>query len=69
MDCTIEMVDRVTPIKAPPPIKTGIDLAVADTTAPMNAMSGGIAARYFLSNTSESRPTIGESTLWIKSGP
>ncbi|KAK5630333.1 hypothetical protein RRF57_006048 [Xylaria bambusicola] len=67
--CTIEMVDSVVPINTPPPISTDIDLAVADTTAPTNAMSGGMAARYFRSSTSESRPTMGERTLWIRRGP
>lgn len=69
MACTIEMVESVVPIKTPPPINTDIDCAVADTTAPTKAISGGMAARYFLSSTSESRPTMGDRTLWIKRGP
>jgi hypothetical protein len=32
-------------------------------------MRGGIAARYFRSRTSDSLPTIGESTLCIRRGP
>jgi len=69
MAWTTDTVHSVVPISTPPPIKTDIEEAVAETTAPTKAINGGMAARYFLSNTSESRPTIGERTLWMRRGP
>src|SRR4051812_41900268 len=69
MACTMEIVERVVPIKMPPPMSIVIEVALAEMTAPANEMRGGIIARYFLSRTSDNRPTIGESTLCIRSGP
>jgi hypothetical protein len=69
MACTIEIVERVHPTRTPPPISTDILLALADTTAPTKEMTEGIMARYFLSSTSERRPTIGDKTLCMRSGP
>lgn len=65
----MEIVDRVTPIKIPPPIKMLIELALAETTAPMKAISGGMEERYRRSRTSDRRPTIGERTLCMSRGP
>src|SRR5450755_3094513 len=66
---TIEIVLSVIPIRMPPPMSIGIEVAFAETTAPTNAMSGGTVAKYFRSRTSLSLPTMGERTLCIKSGP
>ena len=65
----MEMVDRVVPISIPPPMSILIDVALAEMTAPANAINGGNAARYFLLRTSDSLPTMGERTLCISSGP
>lgn len=46
-----------------------IEFALAETTAPTKAMSGGITHSHFLSNTSDSLPTIGLSTLCMSKGP
>ena len=69
MAWTMEIVASVTPIRIPPTINIVIDEALADMTAPTKAIKGGILARYLRSRTSDSRPTIGERTLCIKSGP
>jgi len=66
---TIEIVERVHPTRMPPPMSIFIEVALAEMTAPMKERTGGPIARYFLSRTSERRPTMGESTLCIKSGP
>lgn len=66
---TIEIVESVHPTKMPPPMSMVIEVALADMTAPMKDIAGGAMARYFLSSTSESRPTIGDSTLCISNGP
>jgi len=65
----MEMVDKVVPIRIPPPISIAIEVALAETTAPTKAMSGGIAARYLRSRTSDSLPTMGDKTLCMSSGP
>lgn len=52
----------------PPPISIDIDEAFADTIAPTVAINGGIAAMYFRSTTSESRPTTGLKQLCISNG-
>jgi len=67
--CTIEIVESVHPTRIPPPISIFIEVALAETTAPIKERTGGPIAKYFLSRTSESRPTIGDSTLCINSGP
>lgn len=67
--CTMEIVDRVTPIRMPPPINIAILVALAEMMAPTKAISGGTAARYLRSSTSDSLPTKGESTLCINNGP
>lgn len=69
MAWTIAMVGNVVPMSMPPPMSMLIDVALADMTAPANAINGGNAARYFLFSTSESRPTVGERTLCMRSGP
>ena len=69
MAWTIEIVASVVPIKMPPTISMAIDEALAEITAPMKAIRGGMLAKYFLSRTSESRPTMGERTLCISNGP
>jgi len=66
---TIEMVASVTPIRMPPPISIFIEVAFAQITAPTKAIRGGIDAIYFLSRTSERRPTIGDSALCMSKGP
>lgn len=66
---TIDIVLSVTPIKIPPPMSIGIDVAFAETTAPAKATRGGTVAKYFRSRTSLSLPTMGERTLCINSGP
>ena len=63
------MVESVVPTKMPPPINIVIEVAFAEITAPAKEIIGGIMAKYFLSSTSDRRPTIGERTLCIKSGP
>jgi hypothetical protein len=67
--CTIEIVESVHPTRIPPPISIFIEVALAETTAPMNERTGGPMAKYFLSRTSERRPMMGDSTLCISSGP
>jgi len=69
MACTIDMVERVVPIRMPPPMSMLIDVAFAEITAPTNATTGGIDARYFRSRTSDRRPIMGESTLCMSNGP
>ena len=69
MACTMEIVASVVPINIPPTISMAMEEALADITAPMNAINGGMLARYFLSRTSDSRPTMGERTLCMSSGP
>jgi hypothetical protein len=66
---TIEIVESVVPTRIPPPISIVIEVALAEITAPAKEIIGGTIAKYFLSSTSESRPTIGERTLCISNGP
>lgn len=65
----MEMVASVDPIKMPPPISMLIEVALAQMMAPTHAIRGGIVAKSFLSRTSDRRPTIGERTDCISSGP
>lgn len=67
--CTMAIVAKVVPMRIPPPIKVAILCALAQTTAPANAISGGTAAMYFRSNTSLSLPTKGDRTDCISNGP
>lgn len=67
--CTIEIVESVTPINMPPPMSVDIEFAVAETTAPIKAISGGIDTSHFRSSTSLSRPIIGLRPAWIRRGP
>ena len=69
MAWAIEIVARVVPMRMPPPISMLIEVALAETTAPTKAMTGGMEARYLRSSTSERRPIIGERTLCIRRGP
>lgn len=69
MACTILIVDRVVPMRIPPTMSMLMDVALAYITAPTKATSGGTAARCLRSSTSESLPTMGDSTLCINSGP
>ena len=69
MAWTMEIVLSVTPIRIPPPINIDIDVALAEMIAPAKAIRGGIDASHFRSSTSLSRPTIGDSTLCMRSGP
>jgi hypothetical protein len=66
---TIGIVLSMTPIRILPPMSIGIDVAFAETTAPMKATRGGTVAKYFQSSTSLSLLTMGEKTLCINSGP
>lgn len=65
----MEIVERVHPTRIPPPMSIFIEVAFAEMTAPIKEMAGGPMARYFLSRTSDRRPTIGERTLCIRRGP
>jgi len=62
MAWVIDILVKVTPMSIPPPIRVDIVCAFADTTAPAKATRGGKDAKYLRSTTSESRPTMGEST-------
>jgi hypothetical protein len=66
---TMEIVESVKPTKIPPPMSIFMDVALAEITAPTNEMTQGPIARYFLSRTSDRRPTMGERTLCINNGP
>lgn len=68
MAWTIEMVDSVAPIKMPPPTSISIDSARAEMAAPAKATSGGPAARYLRSRTSERRPKRGDRAACINRG-
>lgn len=63
------MVGNVKPIRIPPPMSMFILVAFAEITAPANATSGGRQAKYFLSNTSDSRPTTGDRAACTNRGP
>lgn len=63
------MVESVQPTSIPPPMSIVMEVAFAEMTAPMKEIAGGPMARYFLSRTSDRRPTMGERTLCIRSGP
>lgn len=65
----MEIVESVKPIRIPPPISIVIEVAFAEMAAPTNDITVGPIASHFLSNTSERRPTMGDSTLCINSGP
>jgi hypothetical protein len=69
IECTIETVDKLIPIKIPPPIRVCMSFALAETTDPANAMSGVNVASHLRSRTSESLQTTGESALCMRSGP
>lgn len=69
MDCTIEMVAKVVPMRMPPPISMLIEVALAQMMLPTQAMSGGMVAKSFRSRTSESRPTRGDRTDCMSRGP
>ena len=66
---TMAMVLRVKAMRMPPPISCAMLPAFAEMTAPTNAITGGIAAMYLRSTTSDRRPTMGESTDCMSSGP
>ena len=65
----MEMVASVVPMRMPPPINMNILVAFAQMMAPMHAMSGGIVAKSLRSRTSERRPTGGDRTDCMRSGP
>ena len=67
--CVIAVVESVKPMRIPPPTSASMDWARAETTAPAKAINGGIAARYFLSRTSDNLPIIGDNAACTKSGP
>jgi hypothetical protein len=69
MDCTMEMVASVVPMRIPPPINMDMLVAFAHMMAPTHAMRGGIVAKSLRSKTSESRPTGGDRTDCMSSGP
>lgn len=69
IDCAMAIVDRANPFKIPPPMSIGIDDALAEVMAPAAAIKGGMAARYFLSRTSLSRPMMGDRTHCMRRGP
>lgn len=69
IDCTMEIVARVVPMRMPPPISMLMEVAFAQTTAPTHAITGGMVANSFRSSTSDSRPTRGDKTDCIKRGP
>src|SRR4051812_10835841 len=57
---TMATVGKVNPIRIPPPMSMFILVAFAEIIAPANATSGGRQAIYFLSSTSDNRPTTGD---------
>jgi hypothetical protein len=63
------MVARVVPMRMPPPINMDMLVAFAHMIAPTHAISGGIVANSLRSRTSESRPTGGDKTDCMRSGP
>lgn len=69
IDWTIDMVARVVSIRIPPPINMDMDVAFAQMMAPIQLMSGGIVAKSLPSSTSDNRPTRGDKTDCISSGP
>jgi hypothetical protein len=64
-----EILVKVTPMRMPPPIKVAMSFALAEITAPTNAIKGGTEARYLRSTTSERRPTMGDRVAWMRRGP
>lgn len=69
MAWTMAIVDRVKPIRIPPPMSMLIDVALAEMIAPIHAIKGGMLASHLRSRTSDKRPMIGESTLCMRRGP
>jgi hypothetical protein len=65
----MEMVASVVPMRIPPPINMDMLVALAQIIAPMHAISGGIVANNLRSKTSDRRPTGGERTDCMRSGP
>jgi hypothetical protein len=65
----MEIVANVVPMRMPPPMSMLMEVAFAQTMAPTHAMRGGMLAKSFLSRTSDNRPTRGDRTDCIKSGP
>jgi hypothetical protein len=65
----MEMVANVVPMSIPPPMSMLMEVAFAQMMLPTQAMRGGMLANSFLSRTSDNRPTRGDKTDCIKSGP
>lgn len=65
----MEMVAKVVPMRMPPPINMLMEVALAQMILPTQAMRGGMVANSFRSSTSDSRPTRGDKTDCIRSGP
>ena len=69
MDWTMEMVASVVPMRIPPPINMDMLVALAQMMEPMHAINGGMVANSLRSKTSDKRPTGGERTDCMRSGP
>jgi len=63
------MVASVVPIRIPPPINMDMLVALAQMMEPMHAISGGMVANSLRFKTSDKRPTGGERTDCMRSGP
>ena len=69
MDWTMLIEASAGPTKIPPPINMVIEVDFAATIEPTAAIIGGMTASHLRPNSSEIRPKMGDSTLWISSGP
>jgi hypothetical protein len=69
IDCTIEIVESVVPMRIPPPINMDMLVAFAQMMAPTQAINGGIVANSLRSSTSDNRPTRGDRTDCMRRGP